>query len=284
MPFSARQGLFAQAEAGIDADVATWAASVATADGQALEAGVITAVDTYVKGIKADGNWNNIDQLLLLSCARTLSGAAVALKGNNPTFNNFVSGDYNRTHGLTGNHNNSAIITTNYTMNYWNQSNIFVGAYQTQDRLNRTSPNPNTGNQAFFGGLEGNQAVSYSFHLWNNYVNASTRYLPGRFFNTNVTGSAGGGNSNYLSPVNNGLYSLSSDTTGVHYFNAPSGTRTESQTANNPSNNSLQYYSEESGIYYTGRLFMGVAASFINHSQMDSRTDTLYSDIQALGI
>lgn len=282
MPFSARQGLFHQvAAAGIDTDVATWAASVAIADGQALEAGVISAVDTYVKGIKADGNWTNIDQLLLLSCARTLSGAAVALKGNNPTFTNFVSGDYNRTHGLTGNEPNSAIITTNYLMNTWSANDIFVGVYQSQDRVNRSVTGQS--NEAYFGALENvNGQGTFSFHIWNNWGNAGQRVLPGRFFSSTVTGTGSVGT--FLAPNLLGLYSLSSDTTAVHYFNGPGGSRTESQAQGTPDARSLQYYSEEPGTYYTGRLFMGVAASFISHSQMDSRTDTLYSDIQALGL
>jgi hypothetical protein len=203
----------------------------------------------------------------------------VALKGNNPTFVNFVSGDYNRTHGLTGNYTNQAKITTNYLMNNWANNDIFVGAYQTQDRVNRSTTLKS--NEAFFGGLEGSTAQSWAFQLWNNWGQTGTRYLPGRFFNTTVGGTGG---STYLAPNLLGLYSLSSDTTNVHYYNGPGGTRTETFNVNPPINNSLQFYSEEPGIFYSGRLFMGVSADFINHSQMDSRTDTLYSDIQALGL
>ncbi len=100
MPFSARQGLFGQAAVAIDTDVATWAASVATADGQALEDGVINAVNTFVTGVKSDGDWTNLDQILILNSVRTLAGAAVPLKGTTPTFYNFVSGNLNRTTGL----------------------------------------------------------------------------------------------------------------------------------------------------------------------------------------
>ena len=86
-----------------DTDAAAYIAAVEAADGQALEAATQTAINTFVVGCKADGNWNAIKASCILAGARTLSGALVPLAGPAPTNNNFVSADYNRVTGLIGN-------------------------------------------------------------------------------------------------------------------------------------------------------------------------------------
>ena len=87
---------------GYDVNAAAYIAAVEAADGQALEAGVKTAINTFVVGCKADGIWNAIKASCILSGARTLDGALVPLVGAAPTSFNFVSGDYNRKTGLVG--------------------------------------------------------------------------------------------------------------------------------------------------------------------------------------
>jgi hypothetical protein len=88
----------------IDPDAAVYLSRVEDADGQALEAGVRTAVDQFVLGCKADGIWDAIKASCIMAGARTLAGALVPLKGTAPTNVNFnfVSGDYNRKTGLKG--------------------------------------------------------------------------------------------------------------------------------------------------------------------------------------
>ena len=86
----------------LDADAAAYIAAVEAADGQALEAGVRTAINAFVVGCKADGIWNAIKASCILAGARTLNGALVPLVGTAPTNFNFVSGDYNRKTGLVG--------------------------------------------------------------------------------------------------------------------------------------------------------------------------------------
>ena len=85
-----------------DADAVAYIAAVEAADGQPLEAEVRMAINTFVKGCKADGIWNAIKASCILAGARTLNGALVPLTGAAPTNNNFVSGDYNRKTGLVG--------------------------------------------------------------------------------------------------------------------------------------------------------------------------------------
>ena len=86
-----------------DADVVAYILAVESADGQQLEAGVISAVDSFVTGCKADGIWSAIKASCILAGARTLNGALVPLAGTAPTNYNFVTGDYNRETGLKGN-------------------------------------------------------------------------------------------------------------------------------------------------------------------------------------
>ena len=88
----------------IDPDAAVYLSRIEAADGQALEAGVRTAVDQFVLGCKADGIWTAIKASCILAGARTLAGALIPLVGTAPTNVGglFVSGDYNRETGLVG--------------------------------------------------------------------------------------------------------------------------------------------------------------------------------------
>ena len=88
--------------AAYDTDAQTYITAVESADGQSLETGVKDAINAFVVGCKSDGIWTAIKASCILAGARTLSGALVPLVGTAPTNNNFVSGDYNRTAGLTG--------------------------------------------------------------------------------------------------------------------------------------------------------------------------------------
>ena len=86
-----------------DADATAYLAAVQAADGQVLEPAVRLAVNSFIKGCKADGIWPAIKASCILAGARTLAGALVPLVGTAPTNVSFVSGDYNRKTGLVGN-------------------------------------------------------------------------------------------------------------------------------------------------------------------------------------
>ena len=85
-----------------DADATAYLAAVQAADGQVLEPAVRLAVNSFIKGCKADGIWPAIKASCILAGARTLAGALVPLVGTAPTNVSFVSGDYNRKTGLVG--------------------------------------------------------------------------------------------------------------------------------------------------------------------------------------
>jgi len=122
---------------GFDSDARAYIAAVEAADGQALESGVKTAINTFVAGLKSDGLWNSIVTSCIMAGARTVAGAIVPLKGNAPTNNNFVSGDYSRKLGLLGNDTDKYLATgynNNDTTNFpQNDSHIscYVSASQT---------------------------------------------------------------------------------------------------------------------------------------------------------
>lgn len=96
-----------------DAEAFNHLAAVEIADGQTLEPGVRVAVNSFVKGCKADGTWSSIKAACILAGARTLAGALVPLRGTAPTNVNssFVTADYNRKTGLIGNGSNKSLNT-----------------------------------------------------------------------------------------------------------------------------------------------------------------------------
>jgi hypothetical protein len=86
----------------LDPDAAAYISAVETADGEALEEGVKTAINDFVSGCKSDAIWDAIKASCIMAGARTISGALVPLVGDAPTNVNFVSADYDRKTGLKG--------------------------------------------------------------------------------------------------------------------------------------------------------------------------------------
>jgi hypothetical protein len=93
-----------------DADAVAYIAAVEAADEiaspgiGALEPATRMAINSFVKGCKADGIWPAIKASCILAGARTLAGALIPLVGTAPTNVGglFVDGDYNRKTGLKG--------------------------------------------------------------------------------------------------------------------------------------------------------------------------------------
>ena len=110
---SRRRALLLQAPSApaFDPDAQAYITAVETADAQALESAVKTAINDFVVGCKADGIWAALKASCIMAGARTLTGALVPLKGTAPTNFNFVDGDYNRTTGLLGNGSSKRLDT-----------------------------------------------------------------------------------------------------------------------------------------------------------------------------
>jgi len=87
-----------------DADALDYLSRVKAADGAGVEVGVAAAVDAFFKDAKESGVFSALKACCILAGARTLAGALVPVVGDAPTnvADGFVSGDYSRTAGLTG--------------------------------------------------------------------------------------------------------------------------------------------------------------------------------------
>jgi len=120
-----------------DPDARDYILRVEAADGERLESQVRGAINAFVLGCKADGIWTSLVTSCIMAGARTLTGAIIPLRGNAPTNNNFVSGDYSRKLGLLGNDTDKYLATgynNNDTTNFpQNDSHIscYVSASQT---------------------------------------------------------------------------------------------------------------------------------------------------------
>jgi hypothetical protein len=115
---------------GVDGDAAAYIAAVESADGQSLEEGVKSAINSFVLGCKADGIWAAIKASCILAGARTLTGALVPLVGTAPTNVGglFVSGDYDRETGLVGD-GSTKYLDSNRNNNADPQNNRHASVY-----------------------------------------------------------------------------------------------------------------------------------------------------------
>lgn len=121
----------------LDPDAQAYITAVETADGQALEPVMITAINNFVVGCKADGIWNAIKASSILAGARTLAGALVPLVGTAPTNFNFVSGDYDRKTGLKGD-GITKYLDSNRANNSDPATNKHLATFSTQHHTRNT--------------------------------------------------------------------------------------------------------------------------------------------------
>jgi hypothetical protein len=156
-------GVAAGTGVALDPDAQSYITAVETVDGQALEAGVRTAINDFVVGCKADGIWTAIKASCILAGARTLNGALRPLVGAAPTNFNFVSGDYNRKTGLVGDAA-TKYLRTSYSMTAANLNNAHLYAYASQ--INFASLT----NQHLIGGASPTE-------LWFNGIAGATFFV-----------------------------------------------------------------------------------------------------------
>ncbi len=114
-----------------DADANAYILAVESADGQQLEEGVISAVESFILGCKSDGIWSALKASCILAGARTLSGALMPLVGTAPTNNNFVTADYNRKTGIKGD-GSTKYLNPNRNNNADPQNSKHLAVYATE--------------------------------------------------------------------------------------------------------------------------------------------------------
>jgi hypothetical protein len=117
-----------------DADAVAYIAAVEAADGQALETATRMAINSFVKGCKADGIWTAIKASCILAGARTRLGALTPLVGTAPTSFNFVDGDYNRKTGLVGD-GTTKYLNSNRANNADPQNSSHIAAYVSSQAI-----------------------------------------------------------------------------------------------------------------------------------------------------
>lgn len=111
-----------------DADALDYIRRVERADGETLELGVKLAINDFVVGCKLDGIWKSIKASCIMAGARTVAGALTPLVGESPTNFDFVSGDYDRKTGLTGN-GTTKYLNSNRPSNSDLQDNHHLSCY-----------------------------------------------------------------------------------------------------------------------------------------------------------
>jgi hypothetical protein len=128
--FSARNMLFAKQSSAYDSDAAAYFSRIA-ANGSTITDDNKDAVDSFVRGCKADGIWVKMKACCLLAGPDTLTGALTALVGPNPTNLNFIESSYARATGLSGNAVMQRGLNTNRASDADPQDNNHVAAYVT---------------------------------------------------------------------------------------------------------------------------------------------------------
>lgn len=239
-----------------DADVNSYILAVEAADGQQLEAGVITAVENFVLGCKSDGIWSAIKASCILAGARTLSGALVPLVGTAPTNNNFVSADYNRETGLKGN-GSSKWLNTNRNNNADPQNDNHNAAFITEVGTGFIMAGASTVINVTFSGTNAFSAVSA-----RNRTNLLTSYT--------VTAA-----NNYL--IGNSRSASSS----FNIRNAGSN-QTATQSSQTPLNTNLALFASiGNGLYSNHRISFFSIGQSIDLAKLDTRVSNLMTALAA---
>lgn len=156
-----------------DPDALAYLNAVEAADTQALESSVKAAINSFVVGCKADGTWDSLITSCIMAGARTVEGALIPLRGNAPTNNNFVAGDYSRTLGLLGD-GSSKYLSTGYNNNdvtNFPQNDSHISCYVTQSQTNTSGVF--VGTQPTIGGVLSTFHTSTTNIVFRNRITTS---------------------------------------------------------------------------------------------------------------
>lgn len=249
-----------------DPDAIDYLNRVAAADGAAVEVGIAQAIDSFVRGCKADSagyagdptrsNWDAIQASCIMCGARTLSGALVPLKGTAPTPYNFASGDYSRsgaTPGLKGN-GIDKYLDTNRLNNVDPQNDNHLAVYATVAAT--------TGNSAYAGELGTVKLL---------YEGGATFYA--RANASSYTTVAGGNVAGFLGAARSDSSSQTVRANGT--------TTSQAVPSAAPSSQRLTVFSRLTSLYSPARLAFYSVGSSLSLSALDARVSTLVSQIAA---
>ena len=263
---SARIG-FLSPQSSFDADALAYLTAVETADGQALESSVRTAINAFVVGCKTDGTWSSIKAACILCGARTLSGALVPLVGSAPTNNNFVSGDYARgtsTPGLKGNG------TTKYL---------------DANRANNADPQNDFHASVYVTALLSSPLSAYGMYVASSSASATTQS-----YNYPLSGYAeagacrGSGTGAFASATRaTGFKGMSRSASGSFTYRTNATNYTVTNTSSAPSTSAIHIYAQAgtTSNRNDGRFAWYSIGTSLTMSLLESRLSTLVSAISA---
>jgi hypothetical protein len=238
----------------LDPDAKAYIAAVETADGQALESGVKSAINNFVIGCKEDGIWNAIKSSCILSGARTLSGALVPLKGTGPTNFNFVSGDYDRKTGLVSN-GSTKYLNSNRANNADTQNNKHLSVWKTAN----TTKN---------GGLLGNNTSASGASWLFDLITSGTIRL-----NTSVSVTG-------LSYPSTGFIGASRSNSTTIQARFTASTTTYSSTSQAPSSENIDVF-RSLGEITNARLSFYTIGESLDLEKLNTRVSNLITNLTA---
>jgi len=247
-----------------DNDANAYLLAVERADGQELESGVITAVESFILGCKSDGIWSALKASCILAGARTLPGALVPLVGSAPTNNNFVSGDYNRKTGLLSN-GSTKVLNTNRNNNSDPQNSKHISCWVSE----RIASNATSGNLLI--GTHNNRSGKTFFAV--NVGTPPTGIIHAVNMNTNST----------LMPAaaNTGLHGLSRSSSANYSVISAGVTGTASSASLTPLSEAIGVFGSLSAHRVTARIAFYSVGESLSLSTFNSRVSTLMTALAA---
>jgi hypothetical protein len=247
-----------------DADAQAYLRAVEIADQQPLEAGVVTAVDNFVVGCKADGIWSAIKASCILAGARTLAGALVPLVGTAPTNFNFVAGDYDRETGLVGD-GSTKYLDSNRNNNHDPQDSNHNAVYVTN--IGTTAGMRIIGGNTVIYGTGDNVIGTVSNDVFVRQRNSGANTGLGIVTNNSLLGVSRSASASYIARISNTSTSIS-------------------QSSQSPSSADVRIFGGGSGAEaiaapFDGRLAFYSIGESLDLTLLDARVTTLMSDLAA---
>jgi hypothetical protein len=242
-----------------DSDVRNYIAAVELADGQQLEQAVKDAIRDFILGCKTDGTWSALKASCILMGARTLSGCLTPLVGSAPTNNGpFVSGDYNRKNGLTGN-GSTKFLDSNRNNNADPQDSKHIAAYVTAFGAGASGA-------SYIGTLvTGTGGITHIANLSNNHT-------------VRLNSSSGSG-SNIAREV--GFCGINRSSASEIAFRNNASTATLANTSTTPANANLSAFVRFGFSPTDATISFYSIGESLNMSLLRTRLDTLYTAIGA---
>ena len=237
-----------------------YVAAVEAQDGQALEPSVVTALDAFVVGCKADGIWNAIKASCILAGARTLSGALVPLVGTAPTNFNFVSGDYDRKTGLVGN-GTTKYLDSNRNSNADPQNSSHVSVW-----LN-TAGTPSSSTQVY-AGANSVTTGGVTLGIASSQLFSRNRNASAIVFGTSIA---------------TGLFGSSRSESATYITRDSGANTTRTQTSQAPASASMHIFGESAGSSFrsNARIAFYSIGESLDLALLDARVTTLINAIGA---